>query len=163
MARPRKPRRLEVHEGGRADTKKKKKQPAPYGTVPKGFEEWPELGEKEAQAAVQLVARLVKSGVGLFESHRYHLIMLAQLWVEMANYREHLMEHGPLIAGDKGVQKTNPAARLLKECRERFDQVGRRFGLTPYDWERLDADATPGAKPDQRVSETDDELEAALS
>lgn len=162
MPPPRKSRQLEVHEGGAADSKRKKRAPQSIA-LPHGFDSFPECSDSVEEVALRLGAALRTSGVSLQPCHRFALVTLAELWTEIRFFKKSLEEEGLMIKGERGVQKRNPALSSLHAARDRFDHLSRRFGMTPYDWERIEADPTPGAQPDEREGETDDALEALLN
>jgi len=159
QCRRRKPRALDVIDGGRSKKKQRGERPLLVVT-PLG--ELSSLTTDEERAVYRAMeARLLKSGVGLEEIHVFGLEQFAQYWCEILQYRKTLQKEGVAVKGRGGDTKKHPAVQALNDARRSFERLCVRYGLTPYDWERIDTNKTPGTQGD-KTGETDDGIDGLL-
>jgi len=159
MPNPRKPRKLDVIDGGRSKKKQREERPLLVVTP---LRELSSLVSDEERAVYEAMQnRLLKSGVGLEEIHVFGLEQLAQHWCDILRHRKTLADEGVTVNGARGETKKHPAVQALNDARRSFERLCVRYGLTPYDWERIDTSKTPGVQGD-KTGETDDGIDVLL-
>lgn len=159
MPTPRKPRKLDVIDGGRSKKKQREDRPLLAMTP---LDKISSLVSDEERAVYRAMeARLVKSGVGLKKIHVFGLEQLAQHWCDILRHRKTLADEGVTVKGRISETKKHPAVQALNDARRSFERLCVRYGLTPYDWERIDTNKTPGAQGD-KTGETDDGMDGLL-
>jgi hypothetical protein len=85
----------------------------------------------------------LKKRLGLEENDE-ELKMGCHYWAEWQRCLEDEIEI--IRVDDKGVERLNPEARWMNDCFRIWNEVAKKYGLTPYDSDKLKHGDKPASK-----------------